>query len=118
MQRYDWPETLWKGSSMVPYQLGIALVQNTERIVVHSQTIAHDLRALLSSTHLWHALALEPVEPPASLMQMMDQWPYWQAFLSQVVDYVFAPGVTDEFPGRLQGGRRPSSPSRNSGESV
>lgn len=86
---------------MLPYQLGTALVQNTERIVVQSQTTAHDLRALLSSTHLWHALAREPVEPPASLMQMMDQWPYWQAFLSQVVDYVFAPGVTDEFPGRL-----------------
>ena len=68
------------------YQLGSALVSGKERIILHAQGKYIDLGTVLSDAHLAEALRLHQAKP-ASLMQMMQHWPYWRATLPSIVEY-------------------------------
>ena len=68
------------------YQLGSGLVSGKERIILHVQEKYIDVVTLFSDSHLTESLSL-PQAKPASLMQMMQHWPYWRAKLSSIVEY-------------------------------
>jgi len=70
------------------YQIGSGLVSGKERIILHVQEKYVDLLAVLSDARLTEALSLYEAKP-ASLMQMMQHWPYWRAKLSAIVGYWF-----------------------------
>ena len=70
------------------YQLGSALVSGKERIVLHAGGKYIDVLSVLSDVRLREALSLHEAKP-ASLMQMMQHWPYWRAKLSTIVEYWF-----------------------------
>ncbi len=70
------------------YQIGSGLISGKERIILHVQGKYIDVVTVLSDTRLTEALSL-PQEKPASLMQMMQHWPYWRTKLSIIVEYWF-----------------------------
>ena len=64
------------------YQIGSGLVSGKERIILHAQGKHIDVLTVLSDARLTEALSLHEAKP-ASLMQMMQHWPYWRATLSR-----------------------------------
>jgi acylpyruvate hydrolase len=70
------------------YQLGSALVSGKERTILHVQGKYIDVAVALNDSRLTEALRLHDAEP-ASLMHMMQHWPYWQATLPRLVEYWF-----------------------------
>src|SRR5260370_29612895 len=75
------------------YQIGSGVVSGKERIVLHARGKHIDVVTVLSDTRLIEALSLHQAKP-ASLMQMMQHWPYWRAKLSSIVEYWF--GSSDQ----------------------
>ncbi|HET8842103.1 MAG TPA: fumarylacetoacetate hydrolase family protein [Ktedonobacteraceae bacterium] len=71
------------------YQIGSALVSGKERIILSAQGQQIDASTVLSDHRLIEALAL-PIEKPASLLQMLQHWPYWRATLPLLVEYWFS----------------------------
>src|SRR5258707_12210504 len=70
------------------YQIGSGLVSGKERIVLYARGKYIDVVTVLSDARLTEALSL-PQKKPASLMQMMQHWPYWRTKLSSIVEYWF-----------------------------
>ena len=70
------------------YQIGSGLASGKERIILYAQGQYIDVLTALSDARLTEALSL-PREKPASLLQMMQHWPYWRATLSRLVEYWF-----------------------------
>ena len=68
------------------YQLGSGLISGQERIILHAQGKYIDVVTALSDTRLAEALSLHQAQP-ASLIQMMQHWPYWRAKLPSLVEY-------------------------------
>jgi acylpyruvate hydrolase len=67
------------------YQIGSGMASEKERIILYAQGQYIDVLTALSDARLIEALSL-PREKPASLMQMMQHWPYWRATLSRLVE--------------------------------
>ena len=70
------------------YQIGSGLASEKERIILYTQRQYIDVLTALSDVRLREALSLHEAKP-ASLMQMMQHWPYWRAKLSTIVEYWF-----------------------------
>src|SRR5438270_2768994 len=68
------------------YQIGSGLVSGKERIILYARGKHIDILTVLSDVRLREALPL-PQAKPASLMQMMQHWPYWRTKLSTIVEY-------------------------------
>ncbi|MBA2284473.1 MAG: fumarylacetoacetate hydrolase family protein [Ktedonobacteraceae bacterium] len=72
------------------YQIGTALVNGGEKIILFSQHAYLDFSLLFNWPVLKRAVAMQDVEPPTSLMHMMEQWAYWREKLPRMVEYFFA----------------------------
>lgn len=72
------------------YQIGTALVNGSEKVILFSQDTYLDLSLLFNWPVLKRAVALQDAEPPVSLMRMMEQWAYWRDKLPHMVAYFFA----------------------------
>jgi 2-keto-4-pentenoate hydratase/2-oxohepta-3-ene-1,7-dioic acid hydratase in catechol pathway len=68
------------------YQIGSGLVSRQERIILCTQGQYIDVLTVLSDARCIEALTLSR-EKPASLLQMMQRWPYWQATLPMLVEF-------------------------------
>ena len=68
------------------YQIGSGQVSGKESIILHVQEKYIDVLTVLSDVRLREALSLHEAKP-ASLMQMMQHWPYWRTKLSSLVEY-------------------------------
>ena len=88
-------------TSMRKYQLGTALVSGRQSIILASQEKFFDLRSLLHEAKLNPASSIEVRELPASLLALIEEWPYWNEKLAQIVDAVFAHGAVQEVSGAL-----------------
>jgi len=75
---------------VLKYQLGTALVSEKERVIFSCQDAYFDLQTLLKSTSLKDALSSELHDPPVSLMQLLEQWPYWKEKLPQIAEYTMS----------------------------
>ena len=83
------------------YQIGSGLVSGQERIILHAQGQHMDVLTVLSDARLREALSLHQAKP-ASLMQMMQHWPYWRATLSTIVEYWFGSSEQDRQQSQLK----------------
>ena len=68
------------------YRIGSGLVSGQERLILNAQGEYIDVVTALSDTRLADALSLHQAQP-ASLMHMMQHWPYWRATLPSIVEY-------------------------------
>ncbi len=84
------------------YQIGSGLVSGKERIILHAQGKYIDVLTVLSDARLTEALSLHQAKP-ASLMQMMQHWPYWRAKLSSIVEYWFGSSEQARQQSQLRG---------------
>jgi 2,4-diketo-3-deoxy-L-fuconate hydrolase len=73
---------------MLKYQIGTALVNGSEKVILHSQNTYFDLDTLFS-------------DPPDSLMAMMERWLYWSEKLSHLVETIFKHEGEDAQPAAL-----------------
>lgn len=87
---------------MSKYQIGSGIVSGNERIILFSQEEYVDVVTLLNDAHMRQILSLDNVSLPASLMQMMPQWGYWNEKLPQIVDYWFAHSEKDGLQGQIR----------------
>ncbi|HZO76322.1 MAG TPA: fumarylacetoacetate hydrolase family protein [Ktedonobacteraceae bacterium] len=71
------------------YQIGTALVNGSEKIIIASQNTYLDLSVLFNWPVLKRELVLQDAEPPVSLLRMMEQWAYWKEKLPQIIAYLF-----------------------------
>ena len=78
------------------YQLGTALVSGKQSIILASQEKFFNLRHLLDDVKVNTALSLEVRELPASLLQLIEEWSYWNENLAHIVDVIFAHGEAQE----------------------
>ena len=78
------------------YQLGTALVSGKQSIILASQEQLFDLRRLLNTMKANTALSLEVRELPASLFELIEEWPYWNEKLAQIVDTLFGKSEKQE----------------------
>ncbi len=90
-----------QNSSMIKYQLGTALVSGKQSIILASQEKFFDLHDLLHNTKAHTPLSLDVRELPASLLEVVEDWSYWNKKLTQVVDAVFTNGAAQEVSGSL-----------------
>lgn len=67
------------------YQIGSGLVSGQERVILSALGQYIDVFALLSDAHFTEALALSQ-EKPASLLQMIQRWPFWRAKLPLLIE--------------------------------
>ncbi len=88
-------------SSVIKYQLGTALVSGKQSIILASQEKFFDLRSLLQKVKAHNTLSLEVRELPASLLELVEDWAYWNEKLVQVVNAVFANRSVQEVSGSL-----------------
>ncbi len=88
-------------SSVIKYQLGTALVSGKQSIILASQEKFFDLRSLLQKVKAHNTLSLEVRELPASLLELVEDWAYWNEKLVQVVNAVFANCSVQEVSGSL-----------------
>ncbi len=86
-------------SSTLPYQLGTALISGKQRIILASQEKFFDLQRLLQNTKVHTSFDVR--EPPASLLQVIEEWSYWSEKLTQVVSTLFADGAAQEVAGSV-----------------
>src|SRR5689334_3978125 len=70
------------------YQIGSGLISGKEHIILYAQGQHIDVLTVLSDARLVEALRL-PQAKPASLIQMMQHWPYWRVTLPILVEYWF-----------------------------
>jgi 2,4-didehydro-3-deoxy-L-rhamnonate hydrolase len=88
-------------NSVIKYQLGTALVSGKQSIVLVSQEKFFDLHSFLHNAHAYTALSLEVRELPTSLLELVEDWSYWNEKLAQIVNAVFANGAAQEVSGAL-----------------
>lgn len=88
-------------SSVIKYQLGTALVSGKQSIILASQEKFFDLRSLLQKVKAHNTLSLEVRELPASLLELVEDWAYWNEKLVQVANAVFANRSVQEVSGSL-----------------
>ncbi|HZU66970.1 MAG TPA: fumarylacetoacetate hydrolase family protein [Ktedonobacteraceae bacterium] len=79
------------------YQLGTALVAGRESIILYCRDAFFDLSSLLKLVQSKQALSLERVNPPVSLMEVMERWPFWKGQLASIADWL----AGDSFAGTL-----------------
>jgi 2-keto-4-pentenoate hydratase/2-oxohepta-3-ene-1,7-dioic acid hydratase in catechol pathway len=72
-------------TSSIPYQLGTALLSGQPSVVLCYQQRCFNLQGLFSHRNVRERLALEKEPSPLSLLRMLDEWPYWQEALAQLV---------------------------------
>ena len=84
------------------YQLGTALVSGKQSIILASQEKFFDLQSFLQNAKAHTALSLDVRELPASLLELVEEWSYWNEKLAQVVNAVFANGTAQEVSGALR----------------
>ncbi len=77
-------------NSASKYQLGTALVSGEQIIVLAHQEQFFNLHRLLDSARARSSLSIEVREVPASLLELIENWPYWNETLTQVVKTLFA----------------------------
>jgi 2-keto-4-pentenoate hydratase/2-oxohepta-3-ene-1,7-dioic acid hydratase in catechol pathway len=70
------------------YQLGSGAVDQKTRMIVYVQNTHFDLSAALHDSSVNKLLSLEHNELPEALLNMMQQWKYWNKTLPQVVEYL------------------------------
>lgn len=87
--------------SAIKYQLGTALIAGQPRIVLSCQEKFFDLRELLNSAQASNTLSREARELPASLLALIENWPYWKEKLPQLVDALFTDRLKDDFSSSL-----------------
>lgn len=68
------------------YQIGSGLVAEQERIILCVQGQLIDLLTVLNDAHSRGSVDL-PGEKPASLLQMLQNWPFWRVALPELVTY-------------------------------
>ena len=83
------------------YQLGTALVSGKRSIILAFQDTFFDLQSLVQNAKVQTSLSLEVRELPASLLEVVEEWPYWNEKLAQIVNAVFANGTVQEVSGAL-----------------
>jgi 2,4-didehydro-3-deoxy-L-rhamnonate hydrolase len=88
-------------NSVVKYQLGTALISGKPSIILASQEQFFDLHRLLQDVKAHTALSLEVRDLPASLLELVEDWSYWNEKLAQVVDALFANDAAQEVSGFL-----------------
>ncbi len=86
----------------IKYQLGTALVSNKQSIILASQEKFFDLESLVQNAKANTSLSLDMRELPASLLEVVEDWPYWNEKLAQVVNTVFTDGAAQEISGALR----------------
>ena len=74
---------------MTKYQIGSGLVAGRERIVVYAQETYIDLLTALQDTGFREAVSAGGCELPASLLEMIQGWSFWQERLPRALDYWF-----------------------------
>lgn len=89
-------------NSMIRYQLGTALVTGKQSILLASQEQFFDLQSLLRSAKAHMSPSLEVRELPASLLELVEEWTYWNEKLTQVVNILFADGAAQGVAGALR----------------
>ena len=91
-------------NGMRKYQVGTALVSGKQSIILASQGKFFDLHRLLQNAKAHASLSLEVRGIPASLLELVENWPYWNEKLAQIVNAVFADDAAQEVPGTLHQG--------------
>ncbi len=86
----------------IKYQLGTALVSSKQSIILASQEKFFDLQILLQNVKANTSLSLDVRELPASLLEVVEDWPYWNEKLTQVVNAIFTDGAAQELSGSLR----------------
>ena len=89
-------------STRIPYQLGTALVFGKQSILLASHDKLYDLQSLLQKAKAHTSLALDVRELPVSLMNLVEEWSFWNEQFTQVVNVVFANGAAQEDIGALR----------------
>lgn len=72
------------------YQLGTALVSGKQNVILAHQEQLFNLHRLLDSARAHSSLSIEIRELPASLLELIEDWPYWNEMLAQIVNTLFA----------------------------
>ena len=88
-------------NSMRKYQLGTALVSGKQSIILASQEKFFDLYRLVQNAKANTPSSLDVRELPTSLLGLIEDWPYWNEKLAQIVNVVFANGAAQEISGAL-----------------
>ncbi len=89
-------------NGMIKYQLGTALVSGKQSIILASQGKFFDLQSLLHNIKANPASSLDVGEVPTSLLELVEEWSYWNEKLAQVVNAVFASNSDQEVSGSLR----------------
>jgi 2,4-diketo-3-deoxy-L-fuconate hydrolase len=92
---------------MAKYQLGTVLLAGRETIILACGGAYFDLGALLKKSDVRTALALDEHETPASLMEMLERWSFWQLRLPQIVDEALTRQETEQIAGETLRWRPP-----------
>lgn len=74
----------------IKYQVGTALVSGRQRIVLACQERFFDLHDLFTHGKVSSALDIEGRDLPASLLELVEDWSYWNEKLAQAVHTLFA----------------------------
>lgn len=77
------------------YQLGTALVAGRERIIFSCRDAFFDLQALLNLAQLKQATSLERLDPPVSLVGLMERWPLWKEQLASIATWIAGDGFAE-----------------------
>ena len=85
----------------IKYQLGTALVSGKQSIILAFQEQFFDLQSLLQNAKSHTSFSRGVRELPASLLELVEEWPYWNEKLTQMVDTFFANGAAQEAAGSL-----------------
>ena len=86
----------------IKYQLGTARVSGKQSIILASQERFFDLQSLVQNARAHPSLSLDVRELPASLLEVIEAWSYWNEKLTQIVNIVFANGAAQEVASALR----------------
>ncbi len=89
-------------NNMRKYQVGTALVSGKQSIILASQEQFFDLQRLVQNVKSSTSHSFDVRELPASLLEVVEEWSYWNEKLAQVVNAIFANGAAKEVPGALR----------------
>jgi len=88
--------------STIKYQLGTALVSGKQSIILATQEKFFDLPSLLHNVQAAALRSLEVRELPVSLLELVEEWSYWNEKLAQIVNAVFDNGTAQGVSGALR----------------
>lgn len=87
---------------MNKYQVGTALVSGKKSIILASQEQFFDVHSLVQNAKAHNMFSFEMREIPASLLEIIEAWPYWNEKLAQVMDAVLTNHLAQEFSASLR----------------